>query len=87
MLRLHPADRLVGHVDRKVVIRIVRRLYAYGSIKNSRRPLIGLTTDETVELIEAGMRRPTIKRSGNRDLPRRRFVILAKGSGAIAIES
>src|SRR6266487_6713044 len=87
MLGLHPGKCLVRHIDGKVVTRIVRRLDADGSVKNRRRPLIGLATNEAVEFVEARMRWPTIKRSGNGDLPRRRFVILAKGSGAVAIES
>src|SRR5205807_527922 len=84
---LHPTERLVRHIDSEVVIRIVRRLHSDGSIENSGRPLIGLATDETVELIEAGMRRPPVHWSGDRDLPWRRFVILAKRSGAISIQS
>ena len=63
----------------------MRRLYSDGSIENGRRPLIGLATDESVELVETGMRRPTIKRSRNRDLPRWRFVILAEGGRAESI--
>src|SRR5438552_5185396 len=87
MLRLHPGKRLVRHVDREVVIRIVRRLDENGSVKNSGRPLIGLATDETVELIEAGMRRPPVEGARDRDFPWRRFVILAECSGAVAIQS
>src|SRR4029077_7161665 len=65
----------------------MRRLYSDGSIKNGRSPLIRFATDETVKFIEARMSGPTIKRSGNRDLPRRRFVIFAKRSGAVAIQA
>src|SRR5258705_9715250 len=87
MLSLHPSQRLVRHINGEVVIRIVRRLDANGSIKNGRRPLIGLTTDEAIELVETGMRGPTIVRAGNRDFPRRRLMILAKCSSAVAIQS
>src|SRR6266404_4361667 len=87
MLRLHPGKRLVRHIDGEVVIRIVRRLDANGSIKNRWRPLIGLTTNEAIELVETGMRRPTIVRARDRDFPWRRFVILAEGGGAISIQS
>jgi len=58
-----------------------------GSIKNRGRPLIGLATDETIELVEAGMRRPTVERSRDRDFPWRSFVIFAEGGGAIAIQA
>src|SRR5437764_1141140 len=87
MLRLHPADRLVRHINSKMITGLVRRLYPDGSIKNGRGPLIRLTTDETVKLVEARMSRPTIERSRDRDLPWRCFVILAKGGGAVAVES
>src|SRR5438874_10713875 len=82
VLRLHPGDRLVRHINGKMVIGIVRRFHPDGSIENGRRPLIGLASDKTVKLVETGMRRPTIKRSRNRDLPRRCFVILTEGGRA-----
>src|SRR5205823_4539502 len=87
MLRLHPGKRLVRHVNGEVVIGIVRRLDANGSVKNSGRPLIRLTTNEAVELVETGMRRPTIVWARDRDFPRRRLMILTKRSGAVAIQS
>src|SRR6266536_2620042 len=70
-----------------MVTGIVWQFYPDGSIKNRRSPLVGLATDEAVKFVKTGMRRPTIERSRNRNLPRRRFVILAKGGGAVAIES
>src|SRR5207249_4100592 len=70
-----------------MVIGIMWRFHPDGSIENGRRPLIGLATDEAVKFIEAGMRRPTIKQSGNGHLPRWRFVILAKGGRAESILS
>src|SRR5437773_11178979 len=87
MLRLHPGDRLVCHINSKMITGLVRWLYPDGSIKNGRSPLIGLTTYETIKFIEARMSRPTIERSGHRNLPWRCFVILAKGGGAVAVES
>src|SRR5438067_13199479 len=66
---------------------LVRRFYPYGSIKNGRRPLIGLAADKTVKFIETRMSRPTIERSRNRNLPRRRFVIFSERRDAVAIES
>src|SRR2546421_10864329 len=87
MLRLHPGDRLVRHINSKMITGLVWRLYPDGSIKNRRSPLVSLATDETIKLVETRMSRPTIERPGNRNLPRRCFVILAKGSRAKAIES
>ena len=86
MLRLHPADRLVRHVHREVIIRVVRVLHADGSVKNGRRPLVGLTPDESVELVETRMCGPTVVRSGNRHLPRRSLVVFAEGGGAVTVE-
>ena len=51
------------------------------------RPLVGLAADEAVELVEAGTRRPTLDRTGDRDLPWWRLVVLAERGGAIAVHA
>src|SRR4029077_14247551 len=63
MPRLHPGDGLVGHVYREVVVGIMRRLHSGSPVKNRRRPLIGLATDEAVELVEPRLCRPPIERT------------------------
>ena len=80
-----PRDRLVRHVGREVVVRIVRRLDLDRAVEDQRRPLIGLAADEAVELVESGTRRPAIERSGHAHFPRRRLVILAESGGAVAV--
>ncbi len=62
VLGLHPGDRLVRHINGKMITGIVRRLYPDGPIKNGRSPLIRFATYETVKFIEARMSRPTIER-------------------------
>src|SRR5260370_34249387 len=69
-----------------MITKFVRRLDSDSSIKNCRSPLIRFATDETVKFIKATMSGPTIERSGNGDLPRRRFVILPKGGGTAPIQ-
>ena len=80
-----PRDRLVGHVGREVIIRIVRRLHLDRAIEDQRRPLVGLAADEAVELVESGARRPAIERSGHAHFPRRGLVILSERGRAVAV--
>ena len=87
LLELHPGDRLVGHVGHEVIVRILRHLHQVGAVVESRRPLVRLPTDEAVELVEPGARRPTIGRAGDAGLPGRGLVALAVGGGAVAVEA
>src|SRR6266403_242420 len=87
MLRLHPANCLVRHIGGEVVIRIVRRLYADGSVKNCRRPLIGFAADEAIELVEAGVSRPSVIGPRNGYLPRWGLMILPEGSGTVSVQA
>src|SRR4051812_977792 len=87
MLRLHPADRLGRHIGGKMVIRVMRRLDAGGSIKNCRRPLVRFAADEAIELVESRVSRPTVVGPGNGHLPRWSFVIFSKGSGAVSVQT
>ena len=66
LLAPDPLDRLVRHVGREVVVRVVRRLHLDRAVVDQRRPLIGLAADEAVELVESGMRGPAIERSRTR---------------------
>ena len=56
------------------------------SVEDIRRPLVRLAADEPVELVEAGTSRPTVGGTGRAHLPGWRLVVLAKGSGAVAVE-
>ena len=53
LLKLHPGDRVVGHVGHEVVAGIVRRLDPVQAFVEAWRPLVGLAADEAVELVEA----------------------------------
>ena len=53
LLRLHPANRLIGHVVGKVIARDVGRIYASHTIVNQRVPLIGLAPNKAIKLVEA----------------------------------
>ena len=86
LLRLHPVDRLVGHVHGEVVVLHLRRLDLDRAVIDERIPLVGLAADEAVELVEALVRRPAIERSRHAGLPRGRLVPLAEGAGAVAVE-
>ena len=60
LLCLNPINCLVGHVDRKMIFRVMGRFYPCDAIVNGGRPLVGFTTNKTIELIETGMGRPAI---------------------------
>ena len=85
LLGADPVDRLVGHVHGEVIVGALLVLDAHRAVEDGRSPLVGLAADEAVELVEAGARGPAVVRAGHRDLPRRGFVVLAEGGGAVAV--
>src|SRR5205823_7476534 len=87
MLRLHPTDCLVRHVGSEVVIRVVGRFHANGAVKNCRRPLVGFATNEAIELVEAGVSRPSVIGARNGYLPRRSLMILSESGGAVSVQA
>src|SRR5260370_151080 len=68
-----------------MVLRIMRRFNPRDTIENGRRPLIGFTTNKTIELVKAGMGLPAIIGARNGNFPGWRFMIFAKGCGAITV--
>src|SRR6266487_7122944 len=68
-----------------MVLRIMRRFDSYSPIEDCGSPLVGLTTNKAIEFIENGMGRPPIEGPGHRNFPGWRFVIFAKGCGAITV--
>ena len=87
LLELHPRDGLIGHVGCEVIIRVVLLGYSGYTVKNHRVPLVGLATDEAVELVEARVRRPAIEGAGHGGLPGRGLVPLAERRRAVAVEA
>src|SRR6059058_2138455 len=68
-----------------MVLRIMRRFDSYSAIEDCGSPLVGLTTNKAIELIETGMGRPPIEGPGHGNLPRWRFVVFPKGCCAITV--
>src|SRR5947207_14141759 len=87
MLRLHPADRLIGHVDGEVIIGHVRRFNPDGAVEDRGRPLVRLAADEAVELVEPGVCGPTVKGSGDGNFPRWRLVVRPEGRCAVTVQA
>ena len=87
LLVLHPGDGLVRHVSHEVVVRVLRELHPVHAVVEKRRPLIGLTAHESVELVEPGPVRPTAGRAGGADLPGCRLVVLAEEARAVAVQA
>ena len=86
LLRLHPVDGLVGHVDGEVVVLHLRRIDLDHAVVDERIPLVGFAADESVELVEALVRGPAVERTRHAGLPGGGFVPLAEGAGAVAVE-
>ena len=85
LLEARPVDRLIGHVGREVIVRVVRDLDARHAVVDRGRPLVRLAADEAVELVEPRARRPAVVGPRDGHLPGRRLVILAKGRRAVAV--
>ena len=86
LLRADPDDGLVGDVGADVVVRIARRGDAGHAIVQRRGVEVRLALKEAVELVETGVRRPTVHRPGDTQFPRRQLVALAEHRGAVAVE-
>ena len=85
LLKLQPRNSLVGHVGGEVIFRVFRQLDLCRSVIDQRCVLVGLSPDKAIKLFETGVRGPTVVRPSGRDLPGRRFVILAECRGAESI--
>ena len=86
LLESRPGDRLVGHVRGEVIAGIPLVLHADDAVVDGRRPLVRLTADEPVELVEARPRGPAVVGSGHRHLPGRGLVVLPERRGAEAVQ-
>ena len=86
LLRAHPDDRLVGDVGADVIIRIARRWDPGHAIVQGWGIKVGLALKKPIELVEAGVCRPAVQRSGDTQFPRRQLVALAEHRGAVAVQ-
>ena len=77
LLEPHPLDGFVRQIGRHVVVGIVVGNLDWGhAVVQERRPLVGLTADEPVELVEPRTRGPTVVRARYAHLPRRGLMVL-----------
>ena len=87
MLHPNPVNGLIGHVAIEVVVWIAVGRFNRSSILYNRwRPLAGVTTDKTVEVLEAKSNRPEIKRTGLAGVPVRDVVVLTKPGRVVTIQ-
>ena len=86
LLGLDPVDGLVGHVDGEVVVLHLRGIDLDHAVVDKRIPLVGLSADEPVELVEALVGRPAVERARHAGLPGGSRMPLAEGPGAVAVQ-
>ena len=88
LLLPHPGDGAVGEIlgQRVALLGRLRRLDRRGALVQPGVVLVGLATDEAVEVLEAGSGRPLVERARGRHLPHGHLVALAELRGRIAVE-
>jgi hypothetical protein len=89
LLLAHPVHRLVRHVLGEVVALLGRLILFHRrcAFVDGRVPLVGLTADEAVEVLETtASGRPLVERSQRTRLPHWHFVALAELRRGVAIE-
>ncbi len=87
LLRLHPANGLVGHVIGEVVALLVGWIHPSHTIVDQGIPLVGFTANKAIEFVKARVSGPAIKGSRDARLPGGGLVPLSKGPGAVAIQA
>src|SRR5262249_33594397 len=70
-----------------MIARIMRRPDQGQTIVESRCPLIGLATDEAIELAEPGARRHAVGGARGTTFPSRGLMVLAKERSAVAVQA
>ena len=82
----HPVDRVVGHARDEVPTRLaLERVDLRGIAEEVRLPLVGVTADEAIEVLEAHARGPVVERTGLAGGEGRHVVVLAEPGRRIAI--
>src|SRR5215212_10370818 len=89
LLLTYPVDRAVGHVLGEVVAFLGRPVWLYGHrvLVDRRRVLVGLPTEEAVEMLEpASAARPSVEGAHRASLPDRHLVALAELRRRVAVQ-
>ena len=86
LLVADPGDSLVGHVGQEVVVRVLGQFDRVCPVVDERRPLVGLTAQEPVELVEALPAGPAVERTRDAGLPGGELVPLSEGRRAVAVQ-
>jgi hypothetical protein len=90
LLLADPGDRLVGQIRHQVIAVLggAPGLDRGGVLVQGRIPLVGLTGDEPIEVLEATPRAgPAVERAVGAGLPHRDLVALAELGGGIAVQA
>src|SRR5262245_3000292 len=89
LLLAGPGDRLVREILRQVVslLRSFWSLHSLVALVEPRVPLVGLTADEAIEVLEAAPGGPAIKWAGRTRLPDRYLVALAELRRRITVQA
>ena len=87
-LLTHPRDRAIRHILHEVIALFgrLRRFDDFRALVNRGIPLISLAGNETIEVLEAGARRPAIEGSNRACFPYRHLVALAELRRGIPVE-
>ena len=89
LLLAHPRDRAIGHVLGEVVALLgsALRLDRLGPLVDRGEVLVGLATEEAVEVLEPAARRPVVERTHRAGLPHGNLVALAELRRAVSVET
>src|SRR2546429_2099245 len=87
MLPRHQPICWFRHMGSEVIVRMGGGPPPDGSVKNCRRPLVSLTADEAIELVEAGVSRPAVIGPRNGYFPGWSLMILSESSGAVPVQA
>ena len=83
---VHVVDGVVGHCGNKVPTRLaLERIDLRGVAEQVRLPLVGVATDEAVEVLEAHAGRPLVEWPDLAGGERWRVVVLAEPRGCVAV--
>src|SRR5262249_13093446 len=77
LLLTNPRDGMVGQIGVEVIVRVIWRLNRFGTVEQGWMPLVGVTSNEAIKILETESGRPELERSCLARLPIRNVVVLA----------